>query len=195
MSSVNELSYGSGIQVASGVGSGGIMFSLDNGLNWAPANTPPAGGLNHIAFGNNLFVGCGSFATAGISISTDGSNWTATTGTTLFTIGSTCWSVGYSPTPSPTYVVGGTNEIVYSNDGINWSLSSNAGSVFTQPLEQIKGIIWTDTQFIAVSSSGTIATSINGDIWSPITDATPYVNTINTIMTKPALGLNPPITL
>jgi hypothetical protein len=92
-------------------------------------------------------------------------------------------------------VVGGTNEIVYSNDGINWSLSSNAGSVFTQPLERIRGIIWTDTQFIAVSIRGTIATSINGDIWSPITNASPYSSKYNTIMTKPALGLNPPITL
>lgn len=192
---VYGLAYGSGRQVATGFGGSVAMFSLNDGLNWAPAANPPSKTLNELVFGNNLFVGGGSFAgNDGIWYSTDGSTWSASTGSTLFTSGLTTWSMAYSPTPA-TFVAGGTGQIIYSNDGINWNLSSNASTIFTGSTPQIRSIIWTDTQFIAISRNGIVATSMNGDIWNPVTSPSSYLTQLNTIMSKPALGLNPPIPL
>jgi hypothetical protein len=123
--------------------------------NWQAAS--PTGNLNHLAFGNNIFVGVDS----SFSYSYDGINWTLGyfVGGQHVTFGNGQFiSVGYT-------LSGGVTPFSYiytSQDGINWTSRTPSEAMRFRDISYGNGL------YVTVASEGTnrIMTSSNGIAWT-----------------------------
>ncbi|HEX7260900.1 MAG TPA: PKD domain-containing protein, partial [Luteolibacter sp.] len=79
---LNEVAYGGGAYVA--VGNSGAMWKSTDGISWSPVSSGiTSENINAISYGNGGFVAVGSAGSGGTVVSlasTDGSNWTNTSG-------------------------------------------------------------------------------------------------------------------
>ena len=160
---LNDVVYGDKQFIAVGV-QGIILTSLD-GINWSEQNSGVDKELLIITYGNELFVAIGR---SGIVIkSFNGIDWSSSYG--IYS-GVLYNRIIYN---NELFVlVGdkdnfGSNAYIYTSpDGINWSEQNSNIS------ENLYGIIYGKSLFIAVGSNGTIITSPNGIDWSVKTSGT-----------------------
>jgi hypothetical protein len=186
-SNIYAIAYGGGKFVAGGA-SGKMAYSSD-GVNWtAVADSKLTAPINAIAYGNNKFVAVGDLGK--IATSPDGVNWTAVT-TTAFDYD---YLSGYIPKIGQAdinaiafgngiFVAGSGNSgyggciTATSSDGASWTIVSN--STFGPPTEllvhdvyePIDAIAWGNNKFVAVGSSGKMATSPDGVTWTAVGDS------------------------
>jgi hypothetical protein len=189
----NGIAYGliNGIGTFVAVGSsvnGGVdnIITSTDGLNWTVATNVgslfSSGGFGlGIAYGIGTFVAVGSSPNGGvdnIGMSTDGLNWTVATNVGSLFRGvydgyggygiaygaGTFVAVGYSEN-------GGVNQIGTSTDGLNWTVATSVGSLFSGGDNCYgNGIAYGAGSFVAVGFSANggvdnIGTSTDGSNW------------------------------
>lgn len=148
-----------------------ILYSTD-GIIWSVlVETPPMvnGSIFALATNGRTLLAGGYFGNSYIvSSSTDGGlTWTPSTSAQSLlqspaypaSVPSVCWN-------GVRWVAGSysTNRIIYSSDGINWTASSSANTIFGS---SVVSIIWNGTFFIAGGdgNSPNEAISTDGDTW------------------------------
>jgi len=149
----NDVIYTDSYFVACGNSTtGGIIYSLD-GLSWSIVQTDSSNILD-MAWTGSMLLAVGTFTGADIAYSYDGQTWVTFTEATFGV--NTCigWNNGL-------FVMGGTDELSYSEDGFVWT----AGSSITGTCNKVK---WMNNQWVVMITNGTntIRTSSNGKTWT-----------------------------
>ncbi|WP_457630780.1 WD40/YVTN/BNR-like repeat-containing protein, partial [Oceanithermus sp.] len=190
---------GNGLFVA--VGSFGTIVTSPDGANWTAVNSPVTDLLDSVIYdaGGGLFVAVGA---SSIVTSSDGSTWTPQTvpggvsdlhsvasngslyvaggayGSVLTSEDATTWTLVTRSLPWPSdaafgndafVIVGGTS-ITRSADGAHWLPQANPAG------NDLYGVTYGASGFVAVGDSGTIVTSSDGANW---TDRTASSGTTN----------------
>ena len=192
---ISGIAYGGGKWVAGSYKTSGgrkIAYSTD-GTSWTESYSS-GGQIYAIAYGNNKFVAVGS--NGNMATSTDGATWTDVENT------STLWnhySVSankYTTTSiyaiaygNGKFVAGGTDgAMATSTDGTNWTAVSNStfNSNDAYGTANIYGIAYGSAgnaggTFVAVGTSGKMATSSDGVTWTAVSTSTFSVTNINAI--------------
>ena len=154
------------------VGTGGAIFTSNDGMSWAAPTTPPP------AFSTDLYAVTG-YAANQNNPGNPALRWVAvgTGGASVYSLDGDTWAVGnpfnsnsianpnnyalraLTQVAGTFLAVGDTGTILSSTDGIIWT-AQNSGN--TNNLQSVsRGIIYT-----AVGDSGTILTSVDGNSWT-----------------------------
>jgi hypothetical protein len=158
------------ILLACGTGITPIIYSLNNGITWLPANNSRAifTIVNNIIWNGMIWVAVGS-GLYNIATSTDGITWTGINNTLFTNINSIAWS----PLINIFVAVGsGANSIASSYDAISWS---GYGTTYLTTGNDVK---WNNNVCVVVGSGNTnIVYSANGINWTTISNRLNYVPT------------------
>ena len=149
---------------------GGIYYSLDNGLNWAQANTNGEKNFTQVVWAGTRFV---ASHTQGIFYSDDGINWTAATlpgsqgGGYIYIT-----DLAYSPTLDRVVACNGASSnnyaIFYSNDnGASWNGVNESPSTMSSVQRTRGQVEWGNGRFVATPlNNGEFPMySTNGTTW------------------------------
>ncbi len=151
-----------------------INYSYD-GINWMPGrhsivNASTSSDFNSIVWSPFLSLFVAIFHPYMIGYSSDGINWTinniSSVTTTSYRLSSITWSPELKLFAATSTL--GTNRIITSPDGINWTLRT------TSVANDWISITWGNGLFVAVSNTGTtnrVMTSPNGTTWTSRTSA------------------------
>lgn len=156
------------------VGSGGAIFTSNDGISWGPALSPTSSNLNAVtgyaANQNNALnpaLRWMAVGDAGTVVYFDGSVWVlANTYYANSTLAAA--NPGNSTLRSITqvggtfYAVGDAGTIISSPDAINWTIH-NSPPVTSNNLN---GVTYGGGIFVAVGSNGTLLTSGDGNTWA-----------------------------
>ena len=174
-----------GVQwVAGGYNSTGLLATSTNGLTWTPSTNGSAifsTQVNGLVWGGNIWVACGQ-GTNRLAYSTDGSTWTAGTGTLFST-------AGYGVTWNGTRFVAvgtGTYTILTSTDGKAWSNVTTGTSLFSIGYS----VCWNQTRFVATGLGNRFAYSADGLNWYIGDQPAPYVYLPFQNSTKDVMGVS-----
>lgn len=131
------------------VGTEGMIFITEDGLNWTKEKTVTDNELNDIVWSGKEFIAVGD---GGLIISsTDGKNWVKKdSGTSIDLEGIIC--------SSESVIVYGDGIVVISTDGVNW-VKKEVGI-------HIESIVFNNGRFIALNSELEGITSTNGVDWT-----------------------------
>ena len=161
----NSITYGNGRFVAVST-DGKAMYSL-NGTSWTLAGTvPEANTWNSVTYGtvnsNPLFVAVSNSGTHRVMISPDGNIWSTASASSASAWGSVAYGTVNS---SPLFVAvgSGTDQVMTSSDGVNWSGHANAKS--------LTGIRFVNNLFFAFSYPSYVSSSPDGLNWTQKTIA------------------------
>lgn len=135
------------------VGDAGTIETSTNLTTWSLASSGVSGRLNQVFWDGGQFVALGD---DGVCLtSSDGQLWTSrSTGVTVALKGG-------ASTSGLLVAVGMWGSIVTTTDvSGSWTLQSGNQREFVQD------VIWTGSQFVAVGSSGQVATSPDGNTWT-----------------------------
>ena len=158
--------YGNGVYVVAGASggiSGAICYSSD-GKNWSNKTTNINTMIEMIAFGNGTFVAMSPSTTSTIKKiwwSIDGNYWTGQMINPEFQ-DSNLKSIAFGQGLFVACASGGTNRILYSTDGKNWSA---ANTTFAQT-QTWWSVTASDDSFVCVATTGESAYSSDGINWS-----------------------------
>ena len=152
----------------------GLTFTAVQNTSFNQGNGTIYSDINDIVYGNGKFVAVG--IAGQIAYSTDGFNWTKSQNSGFRLSDTNAQIVAYG---NGRYVVYGSRgnvvsggqittwrDIVYSSNGINWTRADTSNFDVA-----ISKIIYGNDKFLALSSSGKLAYSINGSSWIPLTDS------------------------
>jgi uncharacterized delta-60 repeat protein len=145
----NGVGYGGGLFV--GVGPGLIATTAD-GVNWTARTPSGSFTLNHVAWGNGVWVAVGNTGVA--YRSTDAVTWSPVSTGTSSTLNNVSFAGGQF------VAVGASGTILTSPNGLTWS-PQTSGSTATLNAVRHLGGTW-----YAVGSNSTVLTSANGTLWS-----------------------------
>jgi hypothetical protein len=149
-----DVTYANSIFTASGYG-GSIIYSSD-ATTWTSSDNVTSNKLNGVAYGSGIYLGVGDNYT--ITSSTDGTSW------------GNLGASGNIP----------INDIIYANSnfylvlgygylGICQNCSTSSFNINTSNIgisDDLYGIVYGNSTYIIVGSSGTILTSTNGTTWT-----------------------------
>jgi hypothetical protein len=166
-----------------------LMYSDNGGLTWTAQASPSEYQWRDLmwvaAWG--LFVVCAANADGNDRIITSPSGLTGswTTRTTPVIANSQWVALAYAPTLGRAVgmsAVGNINHTMWSDDGITWTLG-------TAPAGPWLSVAWSPTLalFAAVGSGGVVATSSNGQAWTP--RVSPEANTWASVDWSPSAGV------
>lgn len=143
------------------VGDGDTVLTSPDGTNWTLENNSavsPTSNLRDIAYGAGRYVAVGSNGV--VLTSADGSSWTASAALPANVVfASLVWN-------GKQFVTVGMGGAIYSSpDGLTWT-AQNSGTK-----DNLWGIVWTGTEFVAVSDNATgdnavVIESPDGINWS-----------------------------
>jgi pimeloyl-ACP methyl ester carboxylesterase len=102
------------------------VFTSPDGLNWSQSSSAPSGSVTGVCYGNGLFVvggfTCashyGDFCYPAVFTSSDATNWTRHQ---MIQMSPSIWSLSGITYVSGEFMVGGSNGVLSSLDGVNWS--------------------------------------------------------------------------
>ena len=142
------------------VGTGGYVLTSKDGLNWETSFTP-ASYLKNIAWNGKIYTAVGFRGI--VYTSPDCSNWTfQTAGLAGENLNGIAWNGKY-------YIAAGgalgEGIILKSTDGISWTKVHYDG---TEPSNEFYGVVWTNNQFLAYGSCGTLFISKDGSNWTAV---------------------------
>jgi len=146
-------------------GTNSIAYSYD-GINWTGAGNSVMSSCSCVAWNGNIWL-VGGNAGPVIIFSVNGINWFPANSVTMSNVGSIAWNglmwvaVGLGSYSSNFQY----NTISYSYDGINWTVSNNSRTIFSN---SGNGIAWNGSIWVAVGSgtTNTIAYSSDGINWT-----------------------------
>jgi hypothetical protein len=187
---INGIAYGgpSGSEKFVAVGYNGKMAYSSDGVNWTAI--PEGTGSGTSTFGTEWIGGIAwggpsvsqKFVAVGyngkMAYSADGVNWTAIpngtgAGTSTFYTNDILGIAWGGPSGNQKFVaVGGSGQMAYSSDGVNWTAISTS----TFGTDHIYGITWGgpsgNEKFVAVGKNGKMAYSSDGVNWTAISIST-----------------------
>jgi photosystem II stability/assembly factor-like uncharacterized protein len=150
------------------VGNGGTIGTSPDGINWTLRPIPKNNNFRSVTWTGSMYVAVGDFGM--LFTSPDGINWTdrSLTDEYMITLASVCWSGAQLVIVGETsYPVGGTF-IMSSADGFNWTRSK-----LSIARSELRSVIWTGSQFVAVGIGRTpdkaypmLLTSPDGTSWT-----------------------------
>ncbi len=151
----NSIAFGNGRFIAQSGNYGDQLFYSDNGLTWSESGVSFPYGTDcsnayGFAYGNGRWVGLCYVTTDtyNVVVSTDnGLNWTGHTAPEDNAWGSVAYGNGYFVARSD----GGTNRLMYSTNGINWTLvniGTNTDNVWNT------GTVYGEGKFVSVNMDG-----------------------------------------
>lgn len=177
------------------VGSGGAIFTSNDGISWGPVVSPASSNLNAVtgyaANQNNALnpaLRWMAVGDAGTVVYFDGSVWVlANTHYPNSTLAAA--NPGNSTLRSITqvggtfYAVGDAGTIISSADAINWTMHNSPPVT----ANNLNGVTYGGGIFVAVGNNGTLLTSGDGNTWAVPTPISP-----NTLPITPAIpsGIN-----
>ena len=143
------------------VGQNGTIVSSPDGVTWTAQTSGITQNINWVTYGNGLYIAGITNATQPILTSSDGITWTKRTCSGA----SVCFGVVYNG--SNLYVaVFSTGQIFTSPDGVTWTVKTSGTS------NDLKAIIYANSQYVAVGNAGTILTSPDATTWTVRTSNT-----------------------
>jgi len=160
---------GRGVWIATGTGTNSLAYSSD-GRNWRGITGTSVFGTqgNAVAYGNGLWVAGGSDSSGyTLAYSYDGLAWTRiqnvfTSACNGVVFGNNMWVA----------VGSGTNSFAYSYNGMNWTATSSASSVFTTQGLSVS-YSGANKLFVATGQGGnTMAYSVDGKLWRAVVGST-----------------------
>ena len=169
--------------------SGGLWYSLDNGLNWTLANTNGEKNFTQVVWAGTRFV---ASHTQGIFYSDDGISWTAASlpGSQG---GSYIWitDLAYSPTLDRVVACNGASSnqyaIFYSNNnGASWNGVNESPSTMSSVQRTRSQVEWGNGRFVstALNNSEFPMYSTNGTTWYRAPQDTPTQDCISLIFNE-----------
>jgi len=134
------------------VGSGGVVLTSSDGLNWTQQTSGTAMNFYSVIWAGDQFVAGGTNSSSTTLTSPDGITWTAQTG------GFYIWDLAWDGSQ----LVATTNgtSILTSPDGSTWT------SQTTPSADWLNNVTWTGSQFVAVGRTGDIITSVDAITWT-----------------------------
>ena len=163
----SSLAFGNGSFVRLKSSSTTEAYISTDGQSWSTVTLPVSASWSLVRYLNGYFY---AFASSDeIAYSQDGQTWDLCAGS--FTTGTLVAGAAYLAT-APTYkyvYIRSDGEVHYSsNGGVSWYYNSNSSN-----LESISTSNWTDIAagagvYVAVNSTGTVATSTDGKTWTQI---------------------------
>jgi len=174
---------------------GYTAFATANGAYWYEGKLyPPSTNLTTIGFTstyplqqiiwlpqNSLWIGVGANAAV---TSSNGRTWTLQSNfASSFGIGNTAYGIATNGASNMCAV--GTS-CATSTDGVNWTYQSSFRTAIGNSTEYAPKIVWSNSQYVAVTNTGNIITSTTGSTWTK----QPSSNLIN--QWTAYNGLNPP---
>jgi len=169
------VTYGNGLFVAVGFsGSGNRVMTSPDGITWTTRNSQSDINWSSVVYGNGLFVVVANTGgTSRVLTSTDGITWTLRNIAAANALNA-WYSVTYGnglfvavSNDSHNGGVGGTDRVMTSPDGINWTAR-------TTPSNAWYSITFGNGTFVAVAQSGVgnrVMTSTDGITWTSQTSA------------------------
>jgi hypothetical protein len=153
----NAVAYGAGTYVAAS--QSGTVFTSTDGATWGSQLTTTSSNLYGVAYGNSVFVAVGAGAAS--TYSANGFTWHNTTLPPAINLdwravvygGGRFVAVGFDSASN-------TSRIVYSTDGINWSMASTSATV------ELADVAYGASAYVAVGETGTVLRSTDGTTWN-----------------------------
>ncbi len=164
-----SVTYGNGIFVAvANSGTGNRVMTSTNGVDWTSRTSAADNNWSSITFGNGIFVAVANSGTGNrVMTSPDGITWTSRT-----SVDNNWSSITYG---NNTFVAvaSGSTTVMYSSNGIEWSITGVTGVVANNWTSISYGLVTSTTPntslFVAVANSGTgtrVMTSSDGIAWT-----------------------------
>ena len=155
-----DVTYANSIFTASGHG-GSIIYSSD-ATTWTSSNNVTSNELNGVAYGSGIYLGVGDNYT--ITYSTDGTSWGNLGASGDIPIHDIIYA------NSNFYLVLGYGYLGICQNCSTSSLNINTSNIGIS--DDLYGIVYGNSTYIIVGSSGTILTSTNGTTWTSRTSGT-----------------------
>jgi hypothetical protein len=156
------LTYGNGMFVAVGsYGAEAIVVTSTNAETWATQHLPDIGQLRGITFAEGRFLAVGSEPLTGTQrayVSSNATSWTTleplpnTSGFDAVASGNGRWVIAIDNSTAS-----------FSSDLVTWT---NVSTLVSDP----EGATFINGRFFIVGNNGRIATSLNGQNWTPVTN-------------------------
>jgi len=153
--------------VSNSGGTNSIAYSYD-GIYWTGAGNSFMSSCSCVAWNGSIWL-VGGNAGPVIIFSVNGINWFPANSVTMAYVGSIAWNgtiwVAVGLGSNSNQIQYNYNTISYSYDGINWTVSNNSKSIFSN---SGNGIAWNGSIWVAVGSgtTNTIAYSSDGINWT-----------------------------
>lgn len=149
----------------------GVAYTSTDAVTWTPSNAiaNSSNGFITVATNGSTFVAAGN---ANLFSSPDGVTWTKQTSALTSSarqLGPQFEGAsGAAFANGLLFVLGNYGSITTSTDGATWTRRS------TGTTNDLLGLLYNGTQFVASGSGGTILTSTDGTVWSQLTTGTAF---------------------